>query len=450
MKTRSETTRSGKPRPAGGARRSANPLRHQLPAYSPVELSGIVRASGSLLRGPRDHTSRLRGLLAEEYGARRVILTGSGTQALTLALTSALQWAGRGGEEAEAVALPAYSCYDVAAAALASGRPLRFYDLDPDTLGPDPESLEAVVAEGVGVVVVASLFGLPLPWDTLDPILGRSGRSGGEGERGILVIEDAAQGFGGRDDEGRPLGSRGDLGVLSFGRGKGWTGSGSGGALLIRDGGGGESEDIAKQSDGTEGLRASSRGGALRSWTMSGILWALSRPGLYGLPRSLPFLGLGETVYRPAGPPAAMDEATAALLLGSRPAADRMAELRRDAAEHYQAALESRRPIGAVQEIPSPRWGRGGWIRYPLRLAGGMEGFVDPARALRLGAAGGYPRALPHLEEVGPALAPGVAEQRWPGAAELVDRLVTLPTHGRTRPGERDELVELLPTGWRL
>ena len=47
---------------------------------------------------------------------------------------------------------------------------------------------------------------------------------------GLAVVEDAAQGLG-ATWRGRPLGSFGDVSVLSFGRGKGWTG-GVGGALL--------------------------------------------------------------------------------------------------------------------------------------------------------------------------------------------------------------------------
>ena len=126
--------------------------------------------------------------------------------------------------ERPTVALPAFSCFDVAAAAVRFGRPVRFYDVDPATLGPDPESLRRAVAAGARVVVAASAFGVPVDWELVGHAL-----SGSD----ALVIEDAAQGHGGRW-AGARLGAHGRLGVLSFGRGKGWTG-GTGGALLVRD-----------------------------------------------------------------------------------------------------------------------------------------------------------------------------------------------------------------------
>ncbi|MEX2531204.1 MAG: DegT/DnrJ/EryC1/StrS family aminotransferase [Gemmatimonadota bacterium] len=432
-----------------------NPLRRQPPALSPVPLGAVLRGLGAFMPLVGDARDRLTELLAEEYGADRVELLGSGTQALTRAIRWAVVESEARARGRRGIALPAYSCYDVASAAVGALRDygrgrevsIRFYDLDPETLSPDPESLRAVLAEGVDVLVLAPLFGLPVRWDVVDEVLTEFG--GREG--GIVVVEDAAQGFGGAWD-GRPIGSEGQLSVLSFGRGKGWTGSGSGGALLRRSVAGAGAGEASPQRpissrvpDGERGGRVLSArpGSGIGALGSAGALWGLSRPSVFGIPHALPFLELGETHYREPRTPFAMPEVTAALVLGARRAALAAVEVRQAVAREYDEKLAARGVEGRVRSHA----GRAGFLRYPLRLKGGMGAFVSPERALRLGAAPGYPRALPHLKEVALHLEADEGRKRWPGAAELVDRLVTLPTHPRTRGSEREGLVGLIPGG---
>jgi dTDP-4-amino-4,6-dideoxygalactose transaminase len=193
-------------------------IRHQLPVYSPLPLGALMRALGGRFQGGDDPLATLSELLAEERGAKRVILYGSGTQALQVALRVAVDSVG--GE----VALPAYSCFDVATAAVGAQVRVRLYDLEPRTLGPDLASLEAALQAGARVVVAGPLYGIPLDWGPVQEIVRRYG---------AVLVEDAAQAHGCRNGV-REAGMTGDLSVLSFGRGKGWTG-GAGGALLVRD-----------------------------------------------------------------------------------------------------------------------------------------------------------------------------------------------------------------------
>ena len=82
-------------------------IRHQLPVYSPLPLQALMGALSGRLENGQDPLAALSELLAEESGAERVMLFGSGTQALQVALRAAVDTVG--GE----VALPAYSCFDV-------------------------------------------------------------------------------------------------------------------------------------------------------------------------------------------------------------------------------------------------------------------------------------------------------------------------------------------------
>jgi perosamine synthetase len=362
----------------------------------------------------RDPRPRLCHLLLREYRADHAILCGSGTEALRLAI----EWA-RGGPGGNAVvALPSYTCYDVATAAVGAGAPLDIYDVDPRTLAPDLATLEEALARGARVVVVSPLFGIPVPWDALEALVRRYG--------GILV-EDAAQGHG-AEWRGRPVGSFGDASVLSFGRGKGWSG-GRGGALLLRAGQGHPNE-----------LPAPRLPNELLALGLAVAQWALGRPALYALPASLPFLGLGRTRYRPPRPARGMTRVAAELLLRTRARARAEADARRVNGEAWTQAL-GRGWRAALLPAPPPD-ARPGFLRFPLRLPEGLAGLAEPRRALRAGIAAGYPAPIPSLPAVRDRLVRPA--RRWPGGESLARELVTLPTHSRLSDRSREAILELL------
>lgn len=388
-------------------------LRHQLPVHSPIPPASLVRGiflGPGASPGPIDE---LASVLADRFAARRVVLTGSGTQALNLAIRAGLEGAGG----SRAVALPGFCCYDIASAAVGADARIALYDVDPVTLTPDLDSVESVLeSTGAKALVVAHLYGFPGDWEKLQAIASRFG---------AVLIEDAAQGHGG-SWRGRPLGSLGGLSVMSFGRGKGWTGSG-GGALLLRDGW--ESIAISGPSSGGTGWKILVGGFAH---------WALGRPEVYGLPASLPWLGLGETRYHPPTQPVGMHPVAAAVALRSDSNSEREAETRRRSATRLIADL---RPIPAVRPIDGLPGAEPGYLRLPVRLSLGLESFPLPGEALRLGVGRSYPTTLDALSVVTERL---VDSPRIPGAASLARQLVTLPVHSLVREAERESLIGLL------
>lgn len=390
--------------------------RHQPPAYSPIGIRAIARACAAAVGVGKDPREAAQASLRRSYEADDAILCGSGTQALLLALRLGL----RPGV-ARIVALPAYTCFDVASAAVAAGCRIVLYDIDPVTLTADLDSLRAALRDGARLVVVAPSYGVPPDWESIDRCVT---------EHGAIPIEDAAQGHGGRWHD-RPLGSLAPFSVVSFGRGKGWT-AGRGGALLLR----GDIEALPLQRP----FRAHAGAGAELSVLIGATAQELlGGPSLYGLPAGIPWLGLGETRYRGAAEPAVMPRSAAALLLGSREAAEEEADFRRRRGAYWHAAVGTRAGVGAVALRPGAT---PGYLRFPLRLARGLAGFPDPRAALRLGLAPGYPTPLSSLAPVRRLLAG--QSRTWPGAEEIARTLVTLPTHSGLRPWERDRILALL------
>ena len=359
--------------------------------------------------------------IARRYGARRVLFTDSGTSALALALRGAADV--RGGDAA--VALPAFGCYDLLTAVRAAGVGPALYDLDPRSLSPEPDSLRRVLDRGAAAVVAAHLYGVPVALRTA---------AEHAAEAGALLVEDAAQGVGG-SYRGRPLGAFGSLSVLSFGRGKGLSGGG-GGALLAHD----EEGEAALEAAGAP-AEARTRGG--RRLLAAAGQWALGRPALYALPASLPFLGLGETVYRSPHPPEGIPRACLAVLERSWEPSLRESGLRRKRARRLLRHV--RRAHGLDPVVP-PAGAHPGWLRLPVlvRDRSARDRLSGPA-ARRAGVMPGYPKPLYRLETFRPS-ASGAGERPGPleGAEALARRLFTLPVHSLMSSGDVDRLERLI------
>ncbi len=397
-------------------------LRRIPPVYSPLSLDALADALASAVRD--DSRPHLAAKLCGMYDADEALLTDSGTHALQLALLLATRIT-RG---PNIVALPAYCCFDVATAAVGAGARIMLYDVDPHTLAPDLESFEAAMSCGASAVVVAPLYGVPVDWAALEACAARFG---------ALLIEDAAQGFG-SSLRGALLGSHGRLSVLSFGRGKGWTG-GRGGALLARGGAleilGHHHEFAPQSSPPLDGL--------LRA----AVQWAAGRPSLYALPASVPWLHLGETRYHDPMPIRELPRAAATLLERSFPLAAHEAEVRRRTASAYTrslACVDHMKFSRRVRFIQPAAHSTPGYLRFPLRLSHGIAGLPDSERAEWLGMARGYPTTLGDVRAVRRRLHTIRGTDRWPGADDLVRELVTLPTHSYVEKEDREELAQLV------
>ncbi len=266
--------------------------------------------------------------------------------------------------------------------------------------------------------MIAALYGVPVPWEPIAELAGRYG---------VTLIEDAAQGHG-ASWRGNRLGSLGEISVLSFGRGKGWTGGG-GGALLLR---GGTSEIAIPTPSATGGW-----GGRLALGSIA--QWLLGRPSLYGIPAAIPGLGLGETRYKEPVLPESIPAFAAALLMGLRSESKGEADHRRRAGIEYARVLQD---VGGVRTVSIGAGGDPGYLRFPVRLPEGARSASRSAQARRLGVAPGYPTTLDSLDVVRARLL--ASPSHWPGADELVRELVTIPTHSKLTSIDRADVLSLL------
>ncbi|MFC1590903.1 DegT/DnrJ/EryC1/StrS family aminotransferase [Thermodesulfobacteriota bacterium] len=153
--------------------------------------------------------------IAAQFDRRYCVLTGSGTAALYAAFRC------MGLKNGSGIVYPDLTCETAVNAAVFAYMQPMFCDVDRHSFTMDPEDACVKVSrESVSAVVATHLFG------HLQHIPQLQGRL----TKDVVVVEDAAQGYGGMLDDLR-VGSLGDASVLSFGEGK-LLDCGGGGALL--------------------------------------------------------------------------------------------------------------------------------------------------------------------------------------------------------------------------
>src|SRR5919106_2905020 len=183
------------------------------------ELSYIAQAhQNHKLAGDGPFTAACSRWLEQRTGTRKALLTHSCTAALDMA--AILADIGPGDE----VIMPSYTFVSTANAFVLRGGVPVFVDIRTDTLNLDETKIEDAITSRTKAIVPVHYAGVGCEMDTIMDIARR---------HKLVVFEDAAQGIG-STYKGRPLGSIGDLGTLSFHETKNLI-CGEGGALLINN-----------------------------------------------------------------------------------------------------------------------------------------------------------------------------------------------------------------------
>jgi len=170
------------------------------------------------LAGDGAYTQRCNQWLERRLEVNRALLTHSCTAALEM--SALLADVGPGDE----VIMPSYTFVSTANAFVLRGATPVFVDIRADTLNLDENLVEAALSSRTRAIVPVHYAGVACAMQSLLEMAN---------ERKLMVIEDAAQGMM-ASWRGKPLGSLGDLGCVSFHETKNII-SGEGGALLIND-----------------------------------------------------------------------------------------------------------------------------------------------------------------------------------------------------------------------
>ncbi len=170
--------------------------------------------------------TELEQQLAEYVDVKHCVTCGNGTDALTLVM---MAWDIKAGD---AVFVPTFTFFASAEVVAFEGATPVFVDVDERTFNVDPvkleEAIEQVKKEGKlnpRAVIAVDLFGQPADYTKIEEICKK---------HGLLLLEDGAQGFGGKIGE-RTACSFGDAAATSFFPAKPLGCYGDGGAVFTND-----------------------------------------------------------------------------------------------------------------------------------------------------------------------------------------------------------------------
>ena len=183
-----------------------------------------VVASSAYVMGPK--VKEMEQAFAEYVGVKHCIGCASGTDALLLALKA---WDVKAGD---AVFVPSFTFFASAEVVAIQGATPVFVDVDPDTFNMDVRDLihkiEQTVKAGTlnpKAIIAVDLFGLPADFKLISEVAKRYG---------LYLLEDAAQGFGGRIGD-RKACTFGDIAATSFFPAKPVGCYGDGGAVFTNN-----------------------------------------------------------------------------------------------------------------------------------------------------------------------------------------------------------------------
>lgn len=348
--------------------------------------------------------SKFRAQIQEYFKVEHVFLVSSGKAALYLALRAMRQ-----SSERKEVVIPAYSSFCLASAVARTSLAVKLCDIDPDTLDFDLAKLKAMITEKTLAIIPVHNYGLVCNMEEIQKVAL---------EKGAYVVEDAAQGAGALF-ESRKVGTIGDIGILSLGRGKNICALG-GGVILT------DQEPLASLIDDLLGSCPRESSFAEFSSIFRGMALSLFlHPERYAVPAHLPFLNLGANVFDPGFRIARFSKVNADVGRRAFLSLDPYNKIRMRNARLFNHALCQNDSLS----IPKAFVGREPvYLRFPIvfhKKEVRWRVFSILSRR-RLGASCSYPVPLNEIPAFRTYLC---AEDDFPGAKFVAERILTLPTH---------------------
>ncbi len=168
------------------------------------------------LAGDGKYTKLCSQYLEQSLGTPKSLLTHSCTAALEMA---AILCETKPGDE---VIMPSFTFVSTANAFVLRGAKIKFADIDPDTFNLCPQEVEKLLSKNTKTIVPVHYAGVACDMDRFLKLADSFN---------LNIVEDAAQAFG-ATYKGKPLGTLGRFGALSFHETKNII-AGEGGALLL-------------------------------------------------------------------------------------------------------------------------------------------------------------------------------------------------------------------------
>lgn len=370
------------------------------PAASPIGWTNFAFGLLGLIKGPAARDNFAVDLCLH-YNQSHCFLVSSGKAALTLILKALHQRY----PERDEVLIPAFTCYSVPSAIVRAGLKVRLCDIGENSLDFNSDQLaQQVDNKKLLCVIPTHLFGLPADIASLRSLII---------DPQVTIIEDAAQAMGGKV-QGQKLGTLGDVSFFSLGRGKALS-TVEGGVILTND-----DHLAALIRQEYEALPEYELTEKIRLVAYAMALNLLMHPWLFWLPKSLPFLKIGETIYDTRFSIKKLTTFQSGLGRHWRTTLAKSKQVRSTNVGNWESVVTG--SFTSTEEgIPCPL------IRFPV-ITDSRQKAISTIRQsddAGLGIAWSYPAAIHHI----PQIFDQFRDLEYPNAVSVVQRLITLPVH---------------------
>ncbi len=391
------------------------------PALAPLTLGNIFSGVAGMFSWEKSQT-QFTNELKQVFGVSHCETVSSGKTALYCILKSLHKLS----PEKNEVLIPAFNCYCVASAVLRAGFKVRLCEVDPNTLDFDFMMMtkELKNKDRLLCVVATHLFGMHANVSKLKSLIN---------DDSIFIVEDAAQVMGGKENE-VPLGLQADVGFFSLGRGKAYT-TCEGGIIVtnrndIDQGVHGVVETLPKHNSVEIGMMI----------FKAVVLLIFSRPWLFWLPKSLPFLGLGETHFEADFKIRKLSSFQAGLSWNWVKALEKIRKERYENSSFW-VSFFNKNQLPGIDSIAKTNSAARDLLRFPIRMHSKelCKKILKLSNLQGLGITITYPLPLNQLPQV-----TGFAANAFPKAKQCSDLVVTIPVHRFVSKSDRRKIETLL------
>ena len=388
------------------------------PAAAPIGWKSFFSGISAVLKGDSE-IERFSTELKDYFGKSHCFLVSSGKAALTLILGVLKEQY----PERDEVIIPAYTCYSVPSAIVRAGLKIKLCDTDADSFDFDFERLRPMLkSKKLLCVVPTHLFGLPADIKRLKKMID---------DPEVTVLEDAAQALGG-EWQGQKLGTLGDVGFFSLGRGKAFS-TVEGGIILT------DSDELAASlKRQLSELPEYTHFEVFKLFLYTAALNIFLNPTFFWIPKSLPFLKLGETVFDPDFQMGQLSSFQAGLTRNWIDRLQSFRQVRQENTKRWMSVLDTMCcKICLPNDVNIPDI-----IRLPVEI----EDEKYRAEILELGSINGtgisiaYPEILSEV----PELKEMFKGKNFPAAKKCAGELITFPLHPFSSHKDLDRIGTML------
>jgi perosamine synthetase len=387
------------------------------PAATPIYPKDILSGLKGIIRGSKE-INRFESELKEYYNVKHCFLVSSGKAALTIILKALHELH----PERNEVLIPAFTCYSVPSAIIKAGLKIKLCDINPDTLDFDFDQLKETftnsnLKSSILAVLPTHLFGIPADIDQIKEIMKNSD---------LPIIEDAAQAMGGTLKE-KKLGTLGDAGFFSLGRGKAFS-TVEGGIILTNNNS--IADNITQQMKSIPSYNIVE---IIKLVFFSIILSIFMHPAFFWFPKSIPFLKLGDTIFDQNFSLKKISSFQAGLARNWQQKLIKLTKIRRKNTSNWINSFSTNL---FNSKLPL--------LRFPLKIENKqiLDTILSKSENQGLGIIRSYPDSINNIKE----LKKYFINKTYLKATMISEQLLTLPVHNYVSLSDSFKIKKIIPS----